>query len=205
MTKGQDTRQKLLETALELIWASNYASVSVDDICAKADVRKGSFYHYFSSKSELAIASLEHSWEELRRELDGIFSPQVPPLERLKKYCKIEYDLQLDAKKKYGYVVGCPYTSIGCEQCGCDDKLRQTAGSILERVKKYLISTLREAREEGSIAVSDYAKKADELFYFELGVLAACRIQNSLDGLKQLEPVWASMLGLEKSSLKKAA
>jgi len=49
MRQDNTTKQKLLETAMELIWVSSYGSVGVDDICKRAGVSKGSFYHFFPS------------------------------------------------------------------------------------------------------------------------------------------------------------
>jgi TetR/AcrR family transcriptional repressor of nem operon len=40
MKPESETKRKLLETAVELIWESSYGSVSVDDICTKAGVNK---------------------------------------------------------------------------------------------------------------------------------------------------------------------
>ena len=77
-----DTRQKLIDTALELIWQSSYGAVSVDDICKSADVKKGSFYHFFPSKVDLAIAAMEHAQESMRPDLDRIFSASTPPLRK---------------------------------------------------------------------------------------------------------------------------
>ena len=66
MTAVTDTKQRLLNTALKLVWEQSYGSVSVDQICEKADVRKGSFYHFFASKADLAIAAAEEHWNKLR-------------------------------------------------------------------------------------------------------------------------------------------
>jgi len=88
MKHESETKRKLLETAIELIWVSSYGSVSVDDICTKAGVNKGSFYYAFKSKSELAIAAYERHWETKRPLLDQVFSSQVGPMERLRQYCE---------------------------------------------------------------------------------------------------------------------
>ncbi|MCW2286501.1 AcrR family transcriptional regulator, partial [Rhodoblastus acidophilus] len=61
-----ETKRRLIAAALELIWRSSYGSVSVDDICKAADVRKGSFYHFFPSKADLAVAAMDHADKELR-------------------------------------------------------------------------------------------------------------------------------------------
>jgi AcrR family transcriptional regulator len=89
-----DTKQRLLDTAIDLIWEQSYGAVSVDVICERAGARKGSFYHFFPSKSDLTVAAIEEHWEKLRPDLDRIFSPQTPPLERLSRYCDFIYERQ---------------------------------------------------------------------------------------------------------------
>jgi TetR/AcrR family transcriptional regulator, transcriptional repressor for nem operon len=56
----QDSRTRLLEAALAVIRSKGYAATTVDDICRHAGVTKGSFFHHFNSKDELALASAEH-------------------------------------------------------------------------------------------------------------------------------------------------
>ena len=57
-------RQKLLDAALLLIREKGYSSTSVDDLCAKAGVTKGAFFHHFKSKDALAVAAANH-WSEI--------------------------------------------------------------------------------------------------------------------------------------------
>ncbi len=51
--KDNQTRQKILTVALELIREKGYDSVTINDICAAAEVSKHTFYYYFESKDEL--------------------------------------------------------------------------------------------------------------------------------------------------------
>ena len=53
-------RRKLLDATLQVVRAQGYAGASVDDICREAGVTKGSFFHHFKSKDELAVAATEH-------------------------------------------------------------------------------------------------------------------------------------------------
>src|SRR5208337_4694972 len=87
MGRVSDAKQRLMDAVLELIWSGSYGSTTIDHICEKAGVKKGSFYYFFDSKSALAAEAFEESWKDRRAELDAIFSPTVPPLERLQKYC----------------------------------------------------------------------------------------------------------------------
>ncbi|MCB1530507.1 MAG: helix-turn-helix transcriptional regulator [Alphaproteobacteria bacterium] len=45
--KFNTTRETLFHTSRELMLQNGYHAVSVDDICARANVKKGSFYHFF--------------------------------------------------------------------------------------------------------------------------------------------------------------
>src|ERR1700704_4688159 len=102
-----DTKQKLIDTALELIWKSSYGSGSVDDICKAANVKKGSFYHFFSSKVDLAIAAMENFHQTIKPLYDEIFSPETPPLKRFERLADFIYERQAQAVAKYGQVCGC--------------------------------------------------------------------------------------------------
>ena len=67
-----------MEAMQELIWTGSYGATTIDQICEKAGVKKGSFYYFFESKVELAVAALDEHWQMRRPELDAIFSPTIP-------------------------------------------------------------------------------------------------------------------------------
>src|SRR6266568_885643 len=87
MGRPSHAKEKLRQVASDLIWDNTYVSASLDEICQRANVHKGSFYHSFRTKADLAIAACEMLWQETQPELDRIFSPQVPALERLTRLC----------------------------------------------------------------------------------------------------------------------
>lgn len=63
MTPAQaqhESRVKFLDAALHVIRAKGYTAARVDDICEAAGLTKGSFFHHFDSKEDLAIAAAEH-------------------------------------------------------------------------------------------------------------------------------------------------
>ncbi len=55
-----DSRTRLLDAALYVIRAKGYSAARVEDICEQAGLTKGSFFHHFSSKEDLALAAAEH-------------------------------------------------------------------------------------------------------------------------------------------------
>src|SRR6185436_12318602 len=115
MKRTSDAKDKLLRVAFELIWGNSYGGVSVDQICERARVNKGSFYHFFPSKADLTVAAYEAFWQEKRPDYDRIFSPQVPPLQRIEAWCQGIYSGQKEKFEKCGRVLGCPYACVGAE------------------------------------------------------------------------------------------
>jgi len=57
---SQNSKSKLLGAALQVIRAKGYTATTIDDICAAASLTKGSFFHHFKSKEDLALAAVDH-------------------------------------------------------------------------------------------------------------------------------------------------
>ena len=56
---GSGTKQRILDTAERLVIENGFAGTSVDEVIAVSGTSKGSFFHHFSSKTELARALVE--------------------------------------------------------------------------------------------------------------------------------------------------
>ena len=198
MGRPNDTREKLLQVAFDLIWNQSYGSVSVDHICGRARVNKGSFYHFFPSKSNLAVEAYEENWRERQPELDQIFSPQIPPLERLERWCKNISDRQRQKAEKYGHVCGCPYTSLGTELATQDEKIRAKAQELMDRYIRYVESALMDAKRQGLAAITNPATEARRVYSTILGMLLQAKIRNDLQVLQDLAPAIRDMIGVRK-------
>jgi TetR/AcrR family transcriptional regulator, transcriptional repressor for nem operon len=56
-------KTRLLQAALAVVREKGFGATTVDDLCQKAGVSKGAFFHHFRSKEDLAIASTTY-WTE---------------------------------------------------------------------------------------------------------------------------------------------
>ena len=70
MGRTSDARERLIEAAGDLWHRRSYTDVGVGEICAEAGVQKGSFYHFFPSKQDLALAVIDDRWEHGDRATD---------------------------------------------------------------------------------------------------------------------------------------
>jgi TetR/AcrR family transcriptional repressor of nem operon len=64
----ENSRTRLLTATIDLVRANGYAATRVDDVCAAAGVTKGSFFHHFASKEDLAIAAAGQ-WDDRAAQL----------------------------------------------------------------------------------------------------------------------------------------
>ncbi len=78
----QTAREKILVAAEAEMLAKGYSATTVDEICDRAGVSKGSFYHFFGSKEDLGLAVLDAYFDRNRRILEQ--APDLPadPRER---------------------------------------------------------------------------------------------------------------------------
>jgi len=180
-----NAKAKLIEMAADLIWKSSYGSVSVDDICKNSGVNKGSFYYYFSSKAELAVAVMEASYQSYEIEMLEVFSDSVSAVERFERLLDFIYNKQKESSEKYGHVCGCPFASLGSEMAGNEELIRAKADEIFSRQEHILLKTLKELVSIGKLHTdTDLSAKSTEIHIFIMGQVMMARIQNDLTNLK---------------------
>ena len=197
MKKTCETKEKLLQVGFDLIWDSSYGSVSVDDICKRAGINKGSFYHFFPSKADLVVEAYESHWRECRPALDGLFSPQIPPVERIQGFCRFLYEAQKEKAEKYGHVCGCPFASVGSETATFDEKIRVKSEHLMNANRKYFESAIADAVRDGAVSVKDPVTAALTLQSLILGMLVEARVQNDLKVLEGMGSTVLDHLGVK--------
>jgi TetR/AcrR family transcriptional regulator, transcriptional repressor for nem operon len=192
-------KDRLTDAAMELMWQNSYSAASVDAICERAGAKKGSFYYFFKSKSELAAAALAADWKKKRVEMDSIFSPTVPPLERFDRYFDFVYERLAEVQKKCGSILGCPFMSVGSEVSTQDQIVREAIDRIMDRKLQFFVSAVRDASAQGLIVARDPEAKAKALFACYQGTVAQARIQNDLDLLRQFKQTARDVLGVKRA------
>jgi TetR/AcrR family transcriptional regulator, transcriptional repressor for nem operon len=200
MPRVSDMKERLMDAAMDLIWENSYGATSVDAICERAGAKKGSFYYFFKSKSELAAAALEDCWNKKKAEMDSIFSPTVPPLERFDRYFDFVHDRLAEVQKECGSILGCPFISVGSEVSTQDQIVRETIDRIMDRKLNYFVSAVRDAAAEGLIDAPDPVAKARALFSCYQGMMAQARIQNDIKLLRGFKEVAMEVLGVKRAS-----
>ncbi|MEO8425482.1 MAG: TetR family transcriptional regulator C-terminal domain-containing protein [Verrucomicrobiota bacterium] len=161
--------------------------------------QKGEFLPFLRLKGELAVTALDAEFKNKSAEMDSLFSPTVPPLDRIRNYCEFAYRKQVEMKKQCGCVLGCPLFTLGSEVSTQEQKLRSKIQEILEYHGKYFESAIRDAHSTGLIDAPDIPAKARMIrAYFE-GLLTQARIQNDAEVLREMANGIFAMLGVKES------
>src|SRR5262245_7066065 len=82
-----ESKAKFLDAALRIIRGKGYAATTIDDICEAAGLTKGSFFHHFKSKEDLALATAAEFGAMAERVFAAApYQRLVDPLDRLLGY-----------------------------------------------------------------------------------------------------------------------
>ena len=109
MTKGEESRQRLIKCAAELFWKNGYSATGISQILQQTGLPKGSFYFYFKSKDELAIAVAAY--------YQGLLLEHFQNIAQGKKWENFVEDVFdfLSARTTGRNFAGCPYAVMGTE------------------------------------------------------------------------------------------
>jgi len=201
MGRTSDAEQRLRQAALDLMWEESYGAVTIDDICQRAEVKKGSFYYFYKSKADLAVAALDHLWtDSWKPMLDQRFSSSLDPLDRITGYLNGIYEFQAEAKAKTGKVLGCPVCSVGSEVSTQEVDVSAVIREMMGRKRRYYESAIRDAVAQGVIEPCDPAQESLAFLGLIEGLITQARIMNDPEVLRQLPAMALSLLRVKAKS-----
>ena len=199
MSRGQETKQRLLDSAQHLMYSRSYSDVGVQEICKDARVQKGSFYHFFPSKSALTVEVLEQlKMQMIENILLPAFAKDLTPAKRFERFIEYAYQYQVQLKEEYGYVLGCPMGNIALEMSTQDETIRKKVELLFESIFEVFIDVLDDARSVGELENnSDINELAQAALAYGEGVLLLAKTRNDPEIIKLLLPRVAALIGLK--------
>jgi TetR/AcrR family transcriptional repressor of nem operon len=102
-----ESKTRILNAALTVIRTKGYSATRIEDVCEEAGLTKGSFFHHFSTKEELAIAAANY-WSEITSALFAAAPYHAPadPLQRLLAYVEFRKALLQGRLREFTCLVG---------------------------------------------------------------------------------------------------
>lgn len=138
MTETQtlpETKRRLLDAAMQLMLRQGFSATTVDQICGEADLTKGSFFHYFTSKDELGEAVLDHFCAGQQQQFAGAkFNQLEDPLDKLHGLIDFICEKARDRSQTPGCLMGNFTQELALThprmRLRCEDKFAGFAGHI---------------------------------------------------------------------------
>lgn len=180
-----------MRAADELMHDQGYHAVGVADICARADTKKGSFYHFFDSKQALTVAMLDAAWLRTRRTIfaAAFDDPSRCTLDSFDAYGDTLADHLVRLANERGSVSGCKFGNLANECAATDAAIGRCIGDIFESMIDVFTSTIVRGQASGEIAVDlDPHQAATRLLALMEGLMTVAKATNDPELLRDLGP-----------------
>ncbi len=142
--KGQETRQRIVDAAADLIFQQGVAHTTIDDVRAAADVSSSQLYHYFDDKPALVRAVVDHQADTMVGQQEAIDFSTLDGLRAWRDFV-IEHEREIDGTG------GCPVGSLGSQLAETDPEARAHVAEGLRRWQATIQSGLREMHARGEL------------------------------------------------------
>lgn len=156
----EDTRERIVRTAIELFHARSFESVGVAEICEAAQINKGSFYHFFASKEALVLAVIDAIWANGQTMFRGVLidDTDTAPLDRIVGFFGGIERKTREMTLSSGRFPGCPIGNLVAEMSTQSEAVRQRLAEVYEGWADIFAVPLREAINAGDLPADTNAK-----------------------------------------------
>lgn len=175
-------KEDIVQVGLDIVLSRGFNATGVEAILKQANIPKGSFYNFFSSKEEFGLAIIDKYVAERSELLYPIISDEsAPPLERVKR-C---FETLIVAFEGNDCSKGCLLGNLGQEMSDQFENIRQRLEQALQNWQGGLSQLLLQAQKEHAIpADMNMEMLAENLISSFQGALLRSKIKKSPEPLR---------------------
>jgi TetR/AcrR family transcriptional regulator, transcriptional repressor for nem operon len=176
------SKDDIVQTGLDIILSKGFSATGVEAILKQANVPKGSFYNFFSSKEEFGLAIIDRYVADAVEHFSAIFSDEsLPPLERVKK----GFESRIWRFEDNDCTKGCLLGNLSLEMSDQYERVRERLEQALQGWAKALTTLLLQAQQENAIPKDlDPEMLAENLIASFQGALLRSKVKKSSEPLK---------------------
>ena len=149
-----------LNEGLKVMYLNGYNGTGVKDIVNAAGIPKGSFYNYFDSKEEFALAALDAMFMDTSSN-KFLLSTELPPLQRLTGF----FESGAEKARHGDYLLGCFIGNLTQEMADVNEPIRLKLDFLLCRLTALIEDCLQQAQERGDIHKDRDIKKLAQFIF----------------------------------------
>lgn len=182
MTKGEQTRRKILEAAAPIFNQRGYEGSSVNDLMEATGLKKGGIYRHFASKEELAAEAFDYTWEAAWNARLLHVDEKANGIEKLKQLIANFVDYRSPVAG------GCPILNTAIDADDGNPVLRTRAAKALRSWLSRLQVIVQQAQERGDTRPGVDPKLVATLIVASLeGALMMSRLLRNDDALRRVQ------------------
>lgn len=189
-----DTRENLISTATELFLGRGYAAVGTTEICKTSGVNKGTFYHFFPSKSDLLVVTIQRYAEEFASSFTQIAVSDATPKKKLSMLFDVPAKANSDWKKEHGFAQGCLVGNVGLELASTDIAVRIAVASAMLKWADEISPVIEGLVAGGDLPHIDVTKGAELVVGLIQGGLLLAKIHDDPARITEMSRVALSAL-----------
>lgn len=173
----------ILDKGIELFRLNGYHNTGIRDILKACDMPKGSFYHFFESKEDFVIKTINHFEEMIGKDFNKNLSDEsLSYYERIKNHFQIHIKWYVEKDFK----VGCLLGNLSTEVAGTIDPVSNAISAVYDRWSRGLASFIEKGQNQGEIIEDiDALHLANFLFDSFNGALGRMKVERSSEPLEQ--------------------
>jgi TetR/AcrR family transcriptional repressor of nem operon len=175
-------KDDIIQAGLDIVLSRGFNATGVEAILKQANVPKGSFYNFFSSKEEFGLAMVDKYVADRGELFYPIFSDEsLPPLERVKK----SFETLIATFEGNDCSKGCLIGNLGQEMSDQFETVRQRLEQSLQNWTRGLSKLLLQAQKENTIlADMNIEMLAENLISSFQGALLCSKVKKSPEPLR---------------------
>lgn len=169
--RSEETRSRILQAALGCFAERGYDATGVAEICQRAGVSKGAFYHHFASKQALFVALLDQWLAALDGQMAALAAPADTAPQSLQAMVALLQQVFRDASGRL------PMFLEFWRQAARDETIWQATMAPFQRYHALLAGIVRAGMVEGSLRPCDPDNAARVMVSMAVGMV----LQSALD------------------------
>ena len=131
MSKGEQTRERILARSAQLFNRQGYSGSSLADIMRETGLEKGGIYNHFSSKEQLALEAFDYAYRLVERRMRQALAEKRNAIERLLSMISV-FESHIEDPLVAG---GCPILNTAIEVDDVTEALRDRARTAMESLR----------------------------------------------------------------------
>jgi AcrR family transcriptional regulator len=127
MSKGEETRERILARSAQLFNRQGYFGASLADIMRETGLEKGGIYNHFSSKEQLALEAFDYAYGLVQQRIRQALAGKLNAIERLQAIVSVFQGIAEDPP----VAGGCPILNTAIEADDANEVLRDRARAAM--------------------------------------------------------------------------